>query len=76
VSECHTDLKQNRRDLLLLKLPNHYATEYGFVAVEELDAKGLVELPGNSRTRAGAAWGTFLRMLGYDCEREGRTSSP
>jgi len=41
------------------------------VAVENLDAKGLVELPGNSRNRAGAAWGTFLRMLEYKCEREG-----
>jgi len=36
-----------------------------------LDAKGLVELPGNSRNRADAAWGTFLRMLEYKCEREG-----
>ena len=41
------------------------------MAVEDLDAKGLVELPGNSRNRAGAAWGTFLRMLEYKCEREG-----
>jgi putative transposase len=31
----------------------------------------LVELPGNSRNRAGAAWGTFLQMLEYKCEREG-----
>ena len=29
------------------------------------------ELPGNSRNRAGAAWGTFLRMLDYKCESEG-----
>ncbi len=41
------------------------------MAVEDLDAKGLVELPGNSRNRAGAGWGTFLRMLEYKCEREG-----
>jgi putative transposase len=52
-------------------LSNYYATEYGLVAVEDLDAKGLVELPGNSRNRAGAAWRTFLRMLEYKCEREG-----
>jgi hypothetical protein len=38
---------------------------------EDLDAKGLVELPGSSRNRAGAAWETFLRMLEYNCEREG-----
>ncbi|GAA0219079.1 MULTISPECIES: RNA-guided endonuclease InsQ/TnpB family protein [Halobaculum] len=70
VAERHADLKHKRRDFLH-KLSNYYATEYDFVAVEDLDAKGLVELPGNSRNRAGAAWGTFLRMLKYKCEREG-----
>jgi len=66
----HADLKRKRRDFLH-KLSNYYATEYDLVAVEDLDAKGLVELPKNSRNRAGAAWGTFLRMLEYKCEREG-----
>ncbi|ELZ38284.1 transposase, IS605 OrfB family protein [Halorubrum saccharovorum DSM 1137] len=70
VAECHADLKRKRRDFLH-KLSNYYACEYDLVAVEDLDAKGLVELPGNSRNRAGAAWGTFLRMLEYKCEREG-----
>ncbi|WP_135304576.1 RNA-guided endonuclease InsQ/TnpB family protein [Haloarcula amylovorans] len=70
VSERHADLKRKRRDFLH-KLSNYYATEYDLLAVEDLDAKGLVELPGNSRNRAGAAWGTFLRMLEYKCEREG-----
>ncbi|SMO83584.1 putative transposase [Halorubrum cibi] len=70
VAERHADLKRKRRDFLH-KLSNYYATEYDLVAVEDLDAKGLVELPRNSRNRAGAAWGTFLRMLEYKCEREG-----
>ena len=70
MAERHADLKHKRRDFLH-KLSNYYATEYDLVAVEDLDAKGLVELPGNSRNRAGAAWGTFLRMLEYKCEREG-----
>jgi len=70
VAERHAELKRKRRDFLH-KLSNYYATEYDLVAVEDLDAKGLVELPGNSRNRAGAAWGTFLRMLEYKCEREG-----
>ncbi|WP_246989681.1 RNA-guided endonuclease InsQ/TnpB family protein [Halorientalis marina] len=70
VAERHADLKHKRRDFLH-KLSNHYAREYDLVAVEDLDAKGLVELPGNSRNRAGAAWGTFLRMLEYKCDREG-----
>jgi len=70
VAERHADLKRKRRDFLH-KLSNSYAREYDLVAVEDLDAKGLVELPGNSRNRAGAAWGTFLRMLQYKCKREG-----
>jgi putative transposase len=70
VVKRHAELKNKRRDFLH-KLSNYYATEYDLVAVEDLDAKGLVELPGNSRNRAGAAWGTFLRMLEYKCEREG-----
>jgi len=70
VAERHADLKRKRRDFLH-KLSNYYAREYDLVSVEDLDAKGLVELPGNSRNRAGAAWGTFLRMLEYKCEREG-----
>ena len=70
VAQRHADLKRKRRDFLH-KLSNYYATEYDLVAVEDLDAKGLVELPGNSRNRASAAWGTFKRMLEYKCDREG-----
>ncbi len=70
VAKRHADLKRKRRDFLH-KLSNYYAQEYDFVAVEDLDSKRLVELDGNSRNRAGAAWGAFLRMLEYKCEREG-----
>ncbi|WP_129116626.1 RNA-guided endonuclease InsQ/TnpB family protein [Halegenticoccus tardaugens] len=70
VAHRHADLKRKRRDFLH-KLSNYYAREYDLVAVEDLDAKGLMELPSNSRNRASAAWGTFLRMLEYKCDREG-----
>jgi len=70
IAKRHADLKRKRRDFLH-KLSNYYATEYDLVAVEDLDTKGLVELAGNSRNRASAAWGTFKRMLEYKCEREG-----
>jgi putative transposase len=52
-------------------LSNYYASEFDLVAVEDLDAKGLVELPGNSRNRVGSSWEMFLRMLEYKCQREG-----
>jgi putative transposase len=70
VAQRHADLKRKRRDFLH-KLSNYYATEYDLIAVEDLDTKGLVELPGNSRNRASAAWGTFKRLLEYKCDREG-----
>ena len=70
VAERHAELKRKRRDFHH-KLSNYYATEYDLVAVEDLDAKGLVELSGSSRNRTGAAWGMFLWMLEYKCEREG-----
>ena len=70
VAKRHAGLKRKRRDFLH-KLSAYYAREYVLVAVEDLDAKGLVELPGNSRNRAGASWGTFLRMLEYKCEHKG-----
>ena len=70
VAQRHADLKRKRRDFLH-KLSNYYASEYDLVAIEDLNAKGLIELPGNSRNRASAAWGTFKRLLEYKCEREG-----
>ncbi|XVH32230.1 RNA-guided endonuclease InsQ/TnpB family protein [Haloferacaceae archaeon DSL9] len=70
VAQRHADLKRKRRDFLH-KLSAYYAREYDFVAVEDLDTQGLMELPSNSRNRASAAWGTFLDMLEYKCEREG-----
>jgi putative transposase len=70
VARRHVDLKRKRRDFLH-RVSNYYAREYDLVAVEKLDAKGLMELDGNSRNRASAAWGTFRRMLAYKCEREG-----
>ena len=70
VAQRYANLKRKRRDFLH-KLSNYYAQEYDLVAVEDLDAKELMELPSNSRNRAGAAWGRFLRMLEYKCEREG-----
>ncbi|MFC7071060.1 RNA-guided endonuclease InsQ/TnpB family protein [Halobaculum lipolyticum] len=70
VAERHAELARKRRDFLH-KLSNYYASEYDLVAVEDLDVEALIELPGNSRNRAGAGWGAFLRMLEYKCEHEG-----
>ena len=70
VAERHADLKNKRRDFLH-KLSNYYAREFDLVVVEDLNVAGMMQMPSNSRNRASAAWGTFLRMLEYKCEREG-----
>jgi putative transposase len=70
VAECYLRIKRKRRDFLH-KLTNYYAREYELVAVEDLDAKEILESPGNSRNTASAAWNTFTSMLEYKCEREG-----
>jgi len=73
VAECHANLRQKRRDFLH-KLSAYYAREYDLVAVEDLNVKGMMESPANSRNTASAAWRTFLSLLEYKCEREGHTS--
>jgi len=70
VAKCHLRMKRKRRDFLH-RLSNYYATEYDLVAVEDLNIAGMMQFGSNSRNRASAAWGTFLRMLGYKCEHEG-----
>jgi len=49
VARRHADLKRKRRDFLH-KLSNYYTREYDLVAVEDLDAKGLMELPRTAAT--------------------------
>lgn len=70
VARRHADIKRKRRDFLH-KLSTWYATEYDFVSVEKLDAKGMMELPSNSHNRASVAWATFRSLLKWKCKREG-----
>jgi len=70
VAECHLDIKRKRRDFLH-KLSNYYAREYKLVAVEDLNIKGMLESPSNSRNTASAAWNTFTDMLKHKCKCEG-----
>ena len=70
VAECYLDIKRKQHDFLH-ELSNYYAREYELVAVEDLDVKGLLESPRNSRNAASSAWNTFTDMLEYKCKREG-----
>jgi putative transposase len=70
VAACHQQIKRMRRDFLH-KLSAYYAREYELVVVEDLDVKGMLESPRNSRNTASAAWSTFTDLLEYKCKREG-----
>jgi len=70
LAECYQQIKRKRRDFLH-KLSAYYAREYDLVAVEDLNVKGMLESPSNSRNTASAAWNTFTELLEYKCEREG-----
>jgi putative transposase len=70
VAECYQHITRKSRDFLH-NLSNYYAREYDLVAVEDLNIRGMLESPSNSRRTASAAWGTFFTMLQYKCEQEG-----
>jgi putative transposase len=66
----HERIRNQRLDFLH-KLSHDYVSRYDFIAVEDLDVKGLIEMARNGRNRADAAWATFLHMLTYKAERAG-----
>ncbi|ERG98160.1 MAG: transposase, IS605 OrfB family, central region [Haloquadratum sp. J07HQX50] len=70
VAECHQQIKRKRCDFLDT-LSAYYAREYELVAVEDLDAKEILELARNSRNTASAAWNIFIGLLIYKCKPEG-----
>ncbi|WP_324760120.1 RNA-guided endonuclease InsQ/TnpB family protein [Haloarcula sp. GH36] len=70
VAECYLEIKRKRRDFLH-KLSDYYAREYELVTVEDLDVKGMLESPRDSRNTASAAWNTFTDILEHKCKREG-----
>jgi putative transposase len=75
VARCHADLKRKRRDFLH-KLSNYYAREYDLVAVEDLDAKRLIELRATLGTVPGLRGGRSSECSNTNVNAKGRTSSP
>lgn len=61
----------NQRDDFLHKLSRKYVDSYGFIAVEKLDIKGLIEKSYNPRNILDASWSHFLQFLAYKAERAG-----
>jgi len=68
---AHERIRNQRLDFLH-KLSCYYANNYDFIAAEDLGVKELIEMARNGKSRADAAWATFLHMLTYKAERAGR----
>ena len=65
------DKVTNRRRDFLHKLSRYYVNTYDFIAIEDLDVKGLIEMQRNSCKAMDGAWRTFADMLSYKAENAG-----
>jgi len=62
----------NQRDDFLHKLSRFYVNDYGLIAVENLNIKGMIRNHGLAGKILDASWGKFLHMLSYKAENAGR----
>ena len=61
----------NQRDDFLHKLSRYYINNYGCIAVENLNIKGLIRISYNAKNIMDASWSRFIQMLCYKAERAG-----
>ena len=71
VAKAHEKVRNQRRDFLH-KLANHYVRDYGVIAVEDLNIKGMVRNHNLARSISDAGWGTFIGLMEYKAEEAGR----
>ena len=63
----------NQRDDFLHKLSHYYTNNYGYIAVEDLNIRGLIGISYNAKNIMDASWNKFVGMLCYKAERAGCT---
>jgi len=61
----------NQRDDFLHKLSRFYVNDYDFIAVENLNIKGMARNHNLASKILDASWGKFLQMLEYKAENAG-----
>ena len=72
VAKAHEKVTDQRQDFLH-KTANYYIANYGLIAIEDLNIKGMVKNRHLSKSISDAAWGQFFDLLFYKAEEAGRT---
>lgn len=71
VAKCHRKIANQRNDFLH-KLSTHLVKHYDTICLEDLNVKGMEQNHHLARAIQGAAWGEFVRQLGYKSEWYGK----
>lgn len=72
VAKAHLKIKHARNDYLH-KISDEITNLYDFIAVENLNIKGLIKNKHLSKSIANASWGEFINLLTYKAENKGKT---
>ena len=71
VAKVHQHIANVRKDFLH-KLSRRLVNENQVIAVESLNVKGMVKNHNLAQAISDCSWSTFVGMLKYKCEREGK----
>lgn len=72
VAKAHQKIPRARDDYLH-KISDEITNLYDFIAVENLNIKGLIKNKHLSKSIANASWGKFINLLTYKAENKGKT---
>jgi len=72
VAKAHEKVRNQRSDFLH-KLANYYVRNYGVIAVENLNIRGMVRNHKLARSISDAGWGMFVGLMDYKAAEAGRT---
>ena len=71
VAKAHEKVKNQRCDFLH-KVANGYVRDYGMLAVEDLNIRGMVKNHHLAKSITDAGWGMFIRLVEYKVAEAGR----